>query len=408
MQASDSAWIKPNTGNPLPALAMYALVWNGFGWHVAWNTLHDLPAALAQGRYGVLLLFLLPVIGLFLLYWFIHTAVHLRRYGKSRLQLDPMPGAIGGQVGGQIQLSHTLPPDSVVRVTLQCLHSKERRRGRRGRGIDTKIQWQAEMNARKEHTATATTVLHYLFDVPTNLPASSAPGKEWHHWQLRVQAKAPIANLNLDFDIPMRASQQKSRKSMPGLAREQQRERNELLVRLLNPEQKGKALYFELPYGRGRSSALMLGVAAVAFGWMGPVILQEGSGAGASVMGWLFMLAGAAMLAATLYIPFNRLQVAIDPGHVYLRRHWMGLPIARKQLALDDIAAVEAEESSSVSSNNRHVVYFRVVLVTQQRRRLTILEDIPGQDVADEAVRFLLQQTPLRKVAQTAQETPFD
>ena len=62
--------------------------------------------------------------GLGLLVWAVRQTLAWRCFGMTLLELDPFPGAIGGDIGGLLELRL---PYSPFRITLTCLYVYTRR-----------------------------------------------------------------------------------------------------------------------------------------------------------------------------------------------------------------------------------------------------------------------------------------
>lgn len=398
MATPDTQLIRSRGWGSIIGMVIFALVWSGFTGFATAMAIPDIPAKLGSGEYAILLIFLFPLVGLGLLGWCAVAVLHQLRFGNTVLWLDPYPGAIGGQLGGEIRIPEALPPTAKVEVIAQCLRSERHRKSKGGYETRTRSEWETSMTGRLERSAQGSTV-RFLFDVPADLPPPSPKGDRWHHWALRVMADIPGVDLDLSFALPMVNSTQHSAVRLPGLERERAKARSEQLVQLLNPDQQGDTLYFDLPYGRGRGTALVLALAGIIFGGAGVAMMIAGGGAIPLLMGLVFVPAGLGMLAGALYIPFNRLQVAIEPDAVHVRRHWMGREVSRRRLPLEAVRALKIEETGSMSDGTRTTHYFRVVLETGEGKRWPVAESIAGRDVAEEAQRFLLTQTSLRRLA---------
>ncbi|MCW8917915.1 MAG: DUF3592 domain-containing protein, partial [Gammaproteobacteria bacterium] len=95
---------------------------------IIWNVMSAPPLFMfaeiwsEQGPLALLVL-LFPAIGVMLLVWAVRKSLEWRRFGVTPLQLDPFPGAIGGDVGGEIALNIPFDPQLVCEVTLSSLYS---------------------------------------------------------------------------------------------------------------------------------------------------------------------------------------------------------------------------------------------------------------------------------------------
>lgn len=404
MQKPQNNIIEASSGNGLLWLAGFVIFWNAISFTVAGVATAKLARELAKGEYGILLVYLFPAVGVMLLAWLVKSWLHERRFGKTTLMMDPFPGAIGGQVGGEIRIPVSLPPATRYDLHLQCLHSRETRNSKGQRSTSTSLEWQEQMEGRAETTTDGVTV-RFLFDVPADLPEPTPKGSNWHHWKLSIGADVPGVDLDASFELPMHKSTNTSAIDIPGLARERQRSNTEKLQTVLNADYQNDTLYFDFPYGRDKASGVILLLAGLMFagGGLAGAISEAGKGGlgfGMVLFFGIFILVGGAMLAGALYIPFNRLQVAIDPVNLHLRRHWLGWEVSRHEVAVDALRTIKLERRSSVSNGKQFTVYYRLVVADEAGKEWTVAESIPGRSLADAALGFMTTQPALRHLQQ--------
>lgn len=384
----------------LKGLIVFALFWNVISFAVAGAVTLDLPKAFAQGKYGALAVYLFPLVGVLLIGWVVKAWLHDRRFGKTALLMDPYPGAIGGQVGGAIVIPVAMPSDAVYRICIQCLQSRETRDSKGRRSVSTSLEWQDEMSGRVE-PGSGDVRVRFCFDIPSDLPEPTPKAKQWYHWKLSVSADVPGVDLDASYELPMEKSNKSCSAPIPGLERERQRTRSEQLLKILNADYQNDTLYFDFPYGRDKASALILLLAGAGFSAAGIAVMiaeasKGGLGVGIALFASVFILAGGAMLVGAAYIPFNKLQIAIDPEAVHIRRFWLGFSLLRKQLAICELTELKMERRSSVNNGKQFTVYYRIVVKDNQGKTWTIAESIPGRNLAEETLRFLSGQTALK------------
>lgn len=118
-------------------LVLFAFVWNGFTWPVAWLFLTK--EDVSGGAEYLVLLF--PGVGVLLLVLALRALLQSRKYGRSFFVLETNPGAIGRSLQGFVETTlEAVPPDG-IEVRLRC---ERRRRSRRGknRSTQTTTLWQ--------------------------------------------------------------------------------------------------------------------------------------------------------------------------------------------------------------------------------------------------------------------------
>ena len=399
MDFSNHEPIAPSAAMGHWGMWFFALIWNGIsipatlaGW--------DKVGSFRNGEdYLILLLFLFPLVGMFLIWQAVKGSILHVRYGNSRLQLDPNPGQAGGQVGGEILLSKALPLDAQCEVRLECLHSRETRNAKGERRISTSVRWQDMMMVRGRIEAGKTRV-QFLFDVPGDLPASQPKSKDWNHWRLHVAADIPGLDLALDFDVPVDRGENKSLIRIPGRERQQQLQRTQELALALNTEQKGDTLYMNSVYGREKTGSILAflfgsiffaGGVGIGFANMGPAIIEiPVKLLFCSVFGGIGLL----IMLIGILTPTTRLDTAIDRHQLHVRRLFLGREVYRRSIPLDNITRMEAHKNSSTSSGSRTQNWFQI-RVHHSGGRQPIAESIPGRVLADEALAFLRSNTVL-------------
>ena len=98
---------------------------SGFWNLVSWPVMFAIPDEINNGNLAALAALMFPIIGLCLFYVAINKTREWRRFGVTQLQLDPYPGAIGGHVGGIVDLtSSRIDRSTQFEVTLECIHSR--------------------------------------------------------------------------------------------------------------------------------------------------------------------------------------------------------------------------------------------------------------------------------------------
>lgn len=148
------------------------------------------------------------VIGLVLLVLASRASLSRRRFGIGFVTLDPFPGAIGGDLGGIIELdlgyNQALRPE----LTLNCLKSV------RGKGTSGEtLIWQAKGCA-KAWPGAKGCQLGFRFVLPQGLPqASLSKTHDAIIWRLELRCQGPGVRFERDFELPVFATGAKSKQS---------------------------------------------------------------------------------------------------------------------------------------------------------------------------------------------------
>lgn len=156
-----------------------------------------------------------------------------RRWNRSFLRLDTLPGVIGGRFAGVATIPESLPIGTVLRVTLRCNITQSSSTPADGRKdlVDAVIGTQRSSNGQsslqtstifEDHfmftvdptasTADATTVVPIAFPVPPDLPSSgklpsSSSGStritEFCQWQVQLKHQQATDLREIVFEIPV-------------------------------------------------------------------------------------------------------------------------------------------------------------------------------------------------------------
>lgn len=105
----------------LKSLWLGAVIMNALGLPVGWLALfggRELPG------YVQMLLPVFTLLGLVILFMAVRDSFRWRRFGRLQMNLDPLPGSIGGHVGGSLELPFHQAATSDFRVMLLCVRDR--------------------------------------------------------------------------------------------------------------------------------------------------------------------------------------------------------------------------------------------------------------------------------------------
>jgi len=202
-------WASPNIRSG--AKKSVAVMW---GFAIFWNTLtvpaaSKIPEELQKGEFGILVVLLFNLVSLGLLVFAIVKTLEWRRFGVTALTMDPHPGAIGGHVGGYIDVKLPYQSEHKFKVTLSNIYSYVSGSGK-NRSRHEKVKWQdiAMVNGAPSLQGTR---LSFRFDVPDGLRASQEHSDSFYKWNLDINADLPGVDLKRQFEIPVFQTNEKSR-----------------------------------------------------------------------------------------------------------------------------------------------------------------------------------------------------
>ena len=112
-----------------------------------------------------------------------------RRSRRGRLLLDTPRPAAGLTLRGRYELPYAAATDKPIRVHLVLQKVRLVRRGRSS-SITEEVVWKASDDVHPQHSS-VTTIIPFVFDVPSTLPPSTEwQGGERHEWILVFEGKA--------------------------------------------------------------------------------------------------------------------------------------------------------------------------------------------------------------------------
>jgi hypothetical protein len=409
----EDARIKSDAGKGMAFFWGFAVVWNA----VSIPASLALPRELAQDNYAALLILLFPAVGLFLIYKAIHRTLEYRRFGRVLFTMDPFPGAIGGHVGGHIQVKNLdyrrAREAQNLSVTLECVYSYVSGSGK-NRSRRESIKW-VERGQPKIDNAIEGVNLVFRFDVPEDLPqADVEQSGAYHFWRLSVSAEVPGIDLNRSYNIPVFATGETSRNishdvsAQAAAVRKQEADAAGLAIasgqfdieglsRALRLRREGNRIHLKYPMFRNKFLTLFAAIFAAGFGFACYSMIDMMSGGGLfgifiAIFSIPFFLVALVAACATVYLPFNNLSVSIQPGEVSVLRRLLVFPVYRRQLQRGDISHLAIKRSGSMGQGADKIEHYKIHAVDSGGGKLTVAEDIDGEEVAKHFRDYLAQR----------------
>ncbi len=390
----------------------FAIIWNVFSYAMVFSIL---PRELKQENYAVLFVLLFILAGVFLIYMAMKPTLEYRRFGKVQFEMDPYPGAIGGHVGGhlyvpQLAYSTAVDPNAKLSVLLECVHSYMSGSGEDRKRRET-IKW-AEQGQPKVESSGKGVRLGFRFDVPDNLPEADVEQTDAYiFWRLTVKAEIEGTDLDRQYNIPVFNTGEMSRYAQHDLSakiserKQQQSEevKNSIacgnfnvpgLTRAMQFSQQGNEIIMVFPMFRNKILIVFAGIFAAGFSFasfsMGGSMFDEGAYALFITLFSLPFILGAVLASiATVYLMFNNLYVHIGPDGVSVLRRLLFIPVLHRQLAKSDISHLSIKRTGSTGEGVDKIEHFKILLHDKAKNRVTIAEDLDGEDVATHFCDYL-------------------
>lgn len=369
-----------------------ATMWAGWAFAAFWNLVSaPLPFVIytevtEKNNLFALIGLLFPVIGIGLITWAVKRTLEWRRFGVAPLTLDPFPGAIGGHVGGTIDIN--LPYDTNARfsLTLTSLHSYVSGSGK-NRSRKESAEWQDTQVAHVSPGAKGSR-LSFRFDVPENLQESDADQSEdsYYLWRLNLIADLPGVDIDRDYELPVYATGELSAQ-LSELSIEQARtKQNKIDIRAieelvnLSYDAGGPVMHF--PMGRNLFGGLVGAIIGAIFAGAGWFLISY---EGAIFMGSIFGLVGLLIVVAALYTVLNSLEVVQAGDEIRSVRRILGVPVKRMQMRRSDFVSFKKKASAKTNSGKRHVIYYTIHAIDRNGEKMVVGEGFKGASQADAA-----------------------
>ena len=286
------------------------------------------------------------LLGLLILFVAVRESLRWRRFGRLEMTLDPLPGSIGGHVGGSLELPLHQAAASDCRVMLMCIRDRLVKT-KDGSSRSESVEWARETLPDLGRSGSGVR-LRFTFEVPEGLPSSEEPSDDYHKWVIRVQADLPGADLDQVFEVPALLVDPPLQAREPALAEATAAEALELSPRVVRVHRSRGGLTLYFPAGRGGLGGIML----LIFGGVGA----------------LMMLLG-------LYSLVNSLVVEIRNGKVTARRSFF-VPFSRTA-RFDEIQRIEMDVHSRVGQGAKSSSHVRIRGIVRGGRRISLGDDVP-------------------------------
>ena len=378
-------------------------MWGIWAFAALWNLISaPLPFILVEEvtekqNYLALVGLLFPAVGLGMLIWAIRRTREWKRFGPTPVEMDPFPGAIGGHVGGTIDLRVPYDAGHRFQLALTSVHHYTSGSGK-NRSSREKALWQREMQASAQPGPHGTR-LYFRFDVPEGLKESdaNASGKSYYAWRLGLTAKLPGTDLNRDYSIPVYATAEQSRdlpeRALAEAHNRQDKVDEEDVIGQLNMTHTAAGKRLHLPAGRNAGIAfggLLFGAAFATAGYF--ILTVEAK----LFMGGIFALIGSLVALGSLYASLNSLTVELDGGRLRSVRRLLGLPIRTREMLVHNISRLSKDSSFQSNSGGKHVMHYSIFAHDSSGNKLTLGEGFKGSGDADAAIRVLSREFGIR------------
>ena len=394
---TSSVIIEARAGAASGLLLAIAFIWN----------VSSIPATylfyvqfVQQGQFKAVAILLIPLIGFLLTSWIVHARRAWRLIGPVSLRLDPFPGAIGGHIGGWIDIPKHFNPDACVIVTLSCLQTSQFGQDHQLRVQET-VRWQEQGLAYVAKEAGVMRLL-FRFRVPPTLPESDQNTEPATVWRLHVSGELDRGvHMDRDFEIPVfRTAETSSRQSFTNTAKargEWVLHKRSLANLMTVDEQDNGDINIDYAYGRSRASALLYTVvgcclllAALTMLWLAPVLVK-----------YLVLSVGVGCIVWAIYLLGNRLCVTISADGITTRRYCLGLILRSRQLPADRFAGFAAKPMNGLTFSRQLISQYRLYAINDAAEQIAIAENLHGRGQLHAIEHWFISKLPFEAISQS-------
>jgi hypothetical protein len=182
-----------------------------WGFAVMWNLvslplLYFLPSEiLEKENYPALLGLLFPLVGIGLLVWALRETIEWKKFGQSIFRMNSVPGVIGGELGGTIDVPASFEPGQGFDLTLSCINRVRTGSGRSSSTRET-ILWQEKRSgvnslARPEAMGSGIPV---QIEIPFDCQQTDSTDSDNSIlWRLEAHAAVPGVDFHSQFEVPV-------------------------------------------------------------------------------------------------------------------------------------------------------------------------------------------------------------
>lgn len=313
---------------------------------------------------GLWVIFGFLLIGLGILSLAIYLTLRRRKYGRARFIPATLPGVIGGDFAGIIEVPARVTSLGDLVVTLRCIHRTVVGSGKHRR-VNEAVLWSRELRLppEKHNSSPRLTEIPVHFAIPAGRsPTSLTPSHDQIIWRLSAEAETPGVDFKTDFHVPVFALSAPRADSSAASAAPSPATASEPAPPRLDEAALARAGIERLPDGWRFTAphplpAIRLGATAVFTGLCLTLLVLASRGApGVAYLIVLFPLLISAVFAYDLWHDRHELRIT---GHELLLADRAWFQPRRRQVPRADVAAIETEKSVSFGSTQYH----RLILV---------------------------------------------
>ena len=351
---------------------------------VFWNlisaplVLMVLPREVLQNRtYPALLGLLFPLVGAGLLIWAIRATLRWKKFGTSILELETLPGVIGGHLKGILQTRTALLPEEGLSLKLTCINRTVSGSGK-NRSVNEKILWRERqviprdrIEGRRQGSS-----IPFTFEIPYDSKETDRKNMDNAIlWYVDAAAGVPGVDYGAQFEVPLFRTSE----SNPDFAPAREAEVPEQMAEDLTQRgSQGGGTEFYFAPARNVKVALFVTVFALiwsAFIWF---MMTHGAPIFFPIFFGLFDLL---LLYAVLQLWFGVSKVLIESGQLTVTSGFLGLGLSK---AVPCSLVEDFQISIGMQSGGRSgTPYYNIELITNNQKKVSLGRSIKDKRQAE-------------------------
>jgi len=368
-----------------------------------------------------LILPLMLAANLFLIPSLIGRWQHWSKFGRLYMTLDPYPGAIGGQIGGFLDIPAIKYRDGMpVDVRVNCVKVSISTSGK-SRSRSDSVTWRGKARA-AVRWASAGARVQFVADVDDELPQSTAKAGNSGgcYWSVRV--RLPEAGFDRSYEIPVFKTGGRAASNLrpTGTADDEpDRTVGDLPAGLAEVKQSADGFSIRYPTGRSGNigtfitlfGGIFLCIAVfLGFQFVAALDVEQGrrislfSAAMLGMMTTLFGLASCGIMAAGRFVKTNQLSVIVDQEGLVTERQAFGRTF-RKLAARAVISGFEKKVTMQSGQGAQAEIYYSILAQKTDGQSLTVGDDIHGQEDADVLLEFFRRHVAVEAGGESQRST---
>jgi hypothetical protein len=310
---------------------VFALVWCAFSIPLV----SALPAEVDKGNQLALIGLLFPLSGLGMLAWAAVSTARYRRFGRTRLQMQTLPGVLGGELRASLNCQKPLPGEASVRVTLCNIRRTVSGSGK-NRSVSESALWEdyVDVPASRMTLRPDGYGLDIRMQVPFDTRASDPLiGSDSILWRLSLHAELPGPDFSNQFDIPIFETPESDPSLTSGVLSRKRREGRSAMpsharagssIDLHETPCGGIELYF--PPARNKGAATIVTLTTVIFGSASWLMIGHTPLLFPIVFGFVSVL----LLTGSVNMWLSSLRVVVESQGVTATKRLLGIPRTRR------------------------------------------------------------------------------